>query len=98
MILVIAAALLLQSADLVVREPRAAPYWRQAVHFRCGANSLQMSGFGASRPLGGPVTITFNGRHLRGTRLGEFMRDLARTRAVYRFSGLCSPHRRGISV
>lgn len=71
------------------REPRIPNEWVQVVSFHCGDTMLRISGYGASRPLDLPVTITINGRPVLGEAIVRLQSDLANRRAAYRITGLC---------
>lgn len=76
--------------EITVREPYAARDSRQSASFRCGRDVLEISGYGDSRPEGRPPRVRLNGRVPAGADLPQLLRDLAHSRAAYRFTAHCN--------
>ena len=79
-------------------DPPPAQAWEQSLLLRCGGTTLRVAGYGAARPLNRPVTITVDGRPLRGTGVAALRRDLSNRRAAYRLAGRCPRQRSSIAL
>ena len=71
------------------REPRAASPWEQSVKARCGRSTVEISGYGAAKPLDRKATVRINGRGVEGSGRAQLLTDLANRRAAYRIAILC---------
>jgi hypothetical protein len=87
-----------QDPVVMTREPRPADRWEQSVTFGCRNQVLQISGYGAARPVGRSVALTMNGGRVAGAHVEALRRDLGSQRTVYRIVGLCPQRGRGITV
>jgi hypothetical protein len=87
-------AITLQSAapqqEVVVSHGRiqTAEPWTQIVRATCGSSTLEIAGYGVSRPQDRQPVILFDGTPLAGD-TSEWLSDLAHQSAVYRFEVLC---------
>ena len=83
-------ALLLQPDPVLMgREPRAASPWVQSVRANCGDTVLEISGYGAARPLDGVADIHIDGRAVTGPGVEPLRTDLSSRSAAYRLAIRC---------
>jgi hypothetical protein len=78
----------LQEAVVGAGRLRPAEPWTQSVRATCGSSTLEIVGYGVSRPQGRQAVVLFDGAPLAGdTR--EWLSELSQPSAVYRFELLC---------
>ncbi len=79
------------TAEIVIMssERRVADPWTQSVRATCGPDTLEITGYGAGRPLDREAEIRMNGRPVAGAGVARMAADLSFGRAVYRFQMLC---------
>jgi hypothetical protein len=78
-------------AEVVIMssERRVADPWTQSVRATCGPDTLEITGYGAGRPLDREAEIRMNGRLVAGADVARMAADLSFGSAVYRFQMRC---------